>query len=146
MDCPDCDPGWAKNKRKLVRLLSKTGLAEDTDFLHCSLDLARRHSITLNMARNNGGMGLFPLFALFNHSCVPNAKFLVYPDANLAVQAQTRISKGQEIVVSLVQTLEPTWKRRARLMRDFMLACNCKRCSDPTELGSNLSALKVRKG
>ena len=63
------------------------------------------------------GTAFFPTFSLFQHSCISNAKFFIYPDNNLAIQAQRPISAGEEITVSRVQTLEPTWKRRAKLYR-----------------------------
>ena len=63
------------------------------------------------------GSAFFPIFSLVNHSCSSNAKFLVYPNHCIAVQAQDHISSGDEICASFVPTLEPTWKRRAMLYR-----------------------------
>ena len=52
-----------------------------------------------------------------SHSCRSNSKFIVYPSHKLAVLAQTAIDAGDEINVSRVPVLEPTWKRRAMLFR-----------------------------
>ena len=87
------------------------------------IDVLRRFSMTSSSLENVGergpgnGTAFFPIFSLFRHSCIANAKFFVYPDNNLAIQAQSPISAGEEITVSRVHTLEPTWKRRAKLYR-----------------------------
>ena len=52
-----------------------------------------------------------------SHSCRSNSKFIVYPSHKVAVLAQTAIDAGDEITVSRVPVLEPTWKRRAMLFR-----------------------------
>ncbi len=63
------------------------------------------------------GSLFFPLFSLTRHSCINNAKFMVYPNHCVAMQAQKEIKAGEEITVSYVHNLEPTWKRRAMLQR-----------------------------
>ena len=140
-DLAECS-GWDKSRRKLVKFLSRLCPDEDPECVDRTVQLIKRFSVS---TLNGYGIALFPIFALFQHSCICNAKFQVYPDHNLAVQAQTKIQKGQEITVSLANTLEPTWKRRARLVRDFQLSCRCQRCADPSELGANTSALKCSK-
>ena len=87
----------------------------------------------------------FPISSITNHHCSPNAKFLVYPNHCIAMQSQTLILSGQEIKVSYVPTLEPTWKRRGMLYRLRLDMCSCNRCEDPSEFDSNLSALKCQK-
>ena len=66
---------------------------------------------------NGNGSVFYPIFSLVSHICSPNAKFLVYPNHCMAMQAQRLIKSGEEISVSYVPTLEPTWKRRAMLYR-----------------------------
>ena len=57
--------------------ICQTGLVgeEDDDFLRRSLDLVRRNGISLRMHPH--ATALFPIFSLFNHACVPSAKFQV---------------------------------------------------------------------
>ena len=91
------------------------------------VDILRQHSLpslsstTVDSAPPGNGVAFFPIFSLIQHSCISNAKYFVYPDNNLAVQAQRPISAGEEITISRVHTLEPTWKRRARLYRCKMI-------------------------
>ena len=40
-----------------------------------------------------------PLFSTTKHHCSPNAKFIVYPNHCIAMQAQKLIPCGQEIMV-----------------------------------------------
>ena len=64
-----------------------------------------------------GARCFFPIFSLMSHSCRSNSKFIVYPSHKVAVLAQTAIAAGDEVTVSRVPVLEPTWKRRAMLFR-----------------------------
>ena len=83
-----------------------------------ALDMARSHCLDLSIGRATApDKILFPTLALLSHSCTPNAKFEIYPNRTVAVLAQTAIGKGEEINISLVPVLEPTWKRRARIYR-----------------------------
>ena len=96
---------------------------DDPDNIGKLIDVLRRFSMPSTPLETSGatlpgnGTVFFPIFSLFRHSCICNSKFFVYPDNNLAIQAQRPISAGEEITVSRVQTLEPTWKRRAKLYR-----------------------------
>ena len=102
---------------------SPTDEDEDADNIGKLIDILRRFSMpntsleTSSATIPGNGSAFFPIFSLFRHSCVSNSKFFVYPDNNLAIQAQRPIAAGEEITVSRVQTLEPTWKRRAKLYR-----------------------------
>eukprot|EP00094_Tigriopus_californicus_P009904 TCALIF_09550-PA protein Name:"Similar to msta Protein msta, isoform B (Drosophila melanogaster)" AED:0.04 eAED:0.05 QI:0/1/0/1/1/1/2/0/547 len=103
-----------------------------------TLDLVRTCSLITTEDRERA---LFPIFSQFSHSCISNCKFVVYPNKTLAVLSKTIIKAGDELTISLVPALEPTWKRRAKLYRDHLIECSCRRCRDPRELGTYLSAL-----
>lgn len=136
---------WTKDKKKMVKFIKKvinvsrensnskpkshelTSIEdddEDPDNIGKIIDILRRFSMASSQQSwysgatpPGSGTAFFPSFSLFQHSCISNAKFFIYPDNNLAIQAQRPISAGEEITVSRVQTLEPTWKRRAKLYR-----------------------------
>ena len=96
---------------------------DDPENIGKLVDVLRRFSMPSTSLETAGpmlpgnGTAFFPIFSLFRHSCISNSKFFIYPDNNLAIQAQSPISAGEEITVSRVHTLEPTWKRRAKLYR-----------------------------
>ena len=47
------------------------------------------------------GRGIFPVFAVCNHSCVANARFSLEPGAgaSIRVEAAREIAEGEEITV-----------------------------------------------
>ena len=114
------DELWAKKKTDIMNVVmnkvSVQPILQET--LSWILDLIRTHCINLKTSVGiQQGVAVFPIFSLFQHSCIRNSKFVVYPNNTLAVLAQTMIPMGEEITISLVNTMEPTWKRRARLYR-----------------------------
>jgi hypothetical protein len=56
-----------------------------------------------------------------------------------------KIEKGSEIYITYTHTLNPTLLRRDYLKQCKFFDCICSRCSDPTELGTNMSSLKCNK-
>ena len=61
------------------------------------------------------------------------------------IRAKRDIMAGESITLSYVDTLKPTPLRREQLHRDKKFWCECARCIDPTEFGSNCSALSCPK-
>jgi len=73
-------------------------------------------------------LGVFPLAAMINHSCMPNA-VRVYAGKNMVVHASTSILAGQEIVWSYVPPTMTFMDRRRSLKKTHGFICNCSRCS-----------------
>jgi len=98
------------------------------------------------MFGETNGRALFPMFSLINHSCTANAKHTLYiKNRRIAVQAQTEIKEGDEIVINYVPFIIGTIGRNKKLQKNWYFKCSCQRCSDPTENGSNLSSLRCPK-
>mmetsp|Transcript_20926 Transcript_20926/g.30821 ORF Transcript_20926/g.30821 Transcript_20926/m.30821 type:complete len:487 (+) Transcript_20926:95-1555(+) len=85
-------------------------------------------------------LGLYPLAAMINHSCAPNA-VRVYSCGNnftggsesdsnelMIVHASQPIREGEEIVWSYVPTSRPQPERRSALKQRFGFDCLCPRC------------------
>ncbi len=94
----------------------------------------------------------FPLVAMAAHDCVPNTFRCVDGRAERGadgfaqeLRAREDIKKGDSITISYADTLLPTPLRRANLARDKKFECGCKRCMDPTELGSHCGALRCEE-
>ncbi len=130
-----------KTEQKVVDLIKCLTNAEESE-IAWAVSIARQKCVD---TFDNRGSAFFPIFSLVEHACFPNAKFWVYQNHCIAMQAQKLIQAGEEIFVSFVPTLEPTWKRRAMLYRNRLKSCYCKRCEDPTEFGSFLSAMACGK-
>ena len=60
---------------------------------------------------------------------------------SLELRASELIKKGQEISNQYVKPDVGTVSRRLILRNKWHFLCDCSRCSDPSEFGSNLSAL-----
>lgn len=61
------------------------------------------------------------------------------------MRATINLKRGEEIFSSYTYALWPTIIRRDYLKESKYFDCKCKRCSDPTELGSHMSTLKCMK-
>lgn len=86
---------------------------------------------------------------LIEHSCVPNTKhtFKVNTDDKkllykITVKVVIPISRTGHISTMYSHALWGTQARRQHLKDTKYFLCKCQRCSDPTELGTYLSAMK----
>ncbi len=97
----------------------------------------------LNDANLPTGKGLYPIFAIMSHYCICNARYMINPKSfEMFVRARRPIRKGEEISVQYLSALYGNFKRRRKIRADWHFDCLCKRCSDPTECGSFISAIK----
>ena len=87
-------------------------------------------------------MGLYPNCSTFEHSCVANTKREFDSDHNLIVKASMDISKGEHVSTMYTKMLWGTAARQKSLLENKFFICHCRRCIDPTELGTYFSALK----
>jgi len=89
----------------------------------------------------NGAKVLHGSYMGLQHSCCPNTYSTLNPDLSLTVRASVHIRSGEAVTRSLVEPLLATQFRRRDLERVFLVDCTCKRCGDPTEMGTNLGGL-----
>ncbi|XP_011880733.1 PREDICTED: protein msta, isoform B-like isoform X2 [Vollenhovia emeryi] len=85
--------------------------------------------------------GLYPMGAFQNHCCVPNTRHHFDDQQRMHVSAALPIAAGEEITMSYTDLLWDTSSRRQFLKVTKRFSCNCNRCSDPLEFGSQLGAL-----
>ncbi len=105
--------------------------------LQCPVQNWRRH------VHHPHGKGLYPIFAIMSHYCVCNARYAVDPKTlSLHVRARRRIAPGEEISVQYLSALVGNLRRRRKIYREWHFECECRRCADPTECGSFISAVK----
>ncbi|XP_059471580.1 uncharacterized protein LOC132194369 isoform X2 [Neocloeon triangulifer] len=84
-------------------------------------------------------------FALLSHNCVPNTAHSIGADYKVRVRTTVPVKKGDELFITYTHTLQPTYARRQHLKLSKYFDCECARCADPEELGSNLSTIKCPK-
>lgn len=92
---------------------------------------------------------LYPTTYLIEHSCIPNTKHTFNQSPKdksdlyrITIKAVVPIQKGEHIATMYSHALWGTLARRQHLKDTKYFACKCPRCSDPTEMGTYLSAMK----
>jgi len=88
--------------------------------------------------------GLYPIAAMMEHSCRPNTKLRFTNSNSMVVKAAVDIKEGSNISNSYTKLLQGTKARRQLLEEERYFLCGCERCSDPSEFGTNFSALKCK--
>ncbi|XP_057655664.1 SET domain-containing protein SmydA-8-like [Diorhabda carinulata] len=93
-------------------------------------------------------MILYSNASLLEHNCIPNTMQIIDENDHFRVtfRAAMAIPKGEHITTMYTHILWSTAARRDHLMETKYFKCTCKRCQDPTELGTYLSALKCIAG
>jgi hypothetical protein len=81
------------------------------------------------------------------HSCAPNAETWIDSADNqyrLVIKAIQPIKIGEKISIDYGERYSylPTLERRTKLQELYGINCRCKRCRDPSELGSYISAVR----
>ena len=76
------------------------------------------------------GLGMFPLTAILNHSCSPNAVFFTNSNGEMQVDTIRPLEQGEQIFVSYVDLFAPKYERRGRLLETKHFWCECIRCLD----------------
>jgi hypothetical protein len=85
------------------------------------------------------GMGIYPLIAMANHSCRPNA--VVQFDGHRAnLRAIAPIEAGEEVLVSYIDLADTTQGRRKELAQGYFFTCQCVMCGP---VSSNTSSPSV---
>ena len=62
-------------------------------------------------------------------------------NSQIRVEARRSLKAGEEITVQYYTSYLGTHKRRRRLKSEWYFDCHCERCTDPTELGTMVSAV-----
>ncbi|XP_054267865.1 histone-lysine N-methyltransferase set-18-like isoform X1 [Macrosteles quadrilineatus] len=86
-------------------------------------------------------LAILPTASIMCHSCVPNTKH-TFRNTRVTVRAAVNIPKGQDVTLMYTHMLWTTQARREHLRNTKYFDCCCPRCSDPTELGTYINALR----
>ncbi|XP_074040747.1 SET domain-containing protein SmydA-8 [Leptinotarsa decemlineata] len=85
---------------------------------------------------------LYPTAYLMEHNCLPNTTYNFDNSYKITIKAALPIQSGEHISTMYTHCLWGTQARREHLRETKYFDCHCKRCVDPTELNTYLSALK----
>ena len=139
---------YDSNQKRIVNMLRNYFMI--IDFPPDQLDSSERgiHNVTgiidvngMEMRLENGeAIGIYPLFAMLEHSCTPNIKFSLNAKRQVIVKAAVDIKAEENLSIMYTNILWGTSARRDHLKTSKYFLCSCRRCADPTELGTHFSA------
>lgn len=93
---------------------------------------------------HNGAKAFHPTTLHMKHSCIPNCYMSVEADQSISVRASINIAKGEPVTRSLVDVMKCNLFRRRELEKAFFINCDCKRCQDGSEMGTNYGGLIIQ--
>ncbi|KAJ3060848.1 hypothetical protein HDU98_003192, partial [Podochytrium sp. JEL0797] len=134
-----CDPNWLACIQECAQDFHQHLPAEltlpvsDIVSLACRIN-SNSHGIIDPTGDTNGeiGVGMFPLVAMLNHSCVPNCSFVSSTHGKMIVRTLRPVDVGEELCVSYVDLCTPRDERRGKLLETKHFWCMCPRC-EPAE-------------
>ena len=86
------------------------------------------------------GRALYTQAALLNNSCVPNCRRR-FRGTEIMIETTRAVEAGEELNICYTGLLQPTRTRQTIFLQTKHFLCGCRRCGDPTELGSHLASL-----
>ena len=81
------------------------------------------------------GIGLYPGATMINHDCSANAA-CVFEGNVVSIRAMRKITCGEEITISYIDTGKSVEKRRKEIFSGFGFLCSCSLCSSDSMTGS----------
>jgi len=109
--------------------------------IHTALGICDTNALDINL-QDSTIQGLYPNFAMLEHSCTPNTKHTYINGRKVVLKAAVDIKEGEHLSTMYTHVLWGTYARREHLKNIKYFMCQCPRCSDPTELGTHFSALR----
>lgn len=120
------------------------------ELLHRICGIIDTNALEIRLPQGTELSALYAITCKMEHSCIPNTKHTSFafspPDRNdvykITIKAVVPILKNHHIATMYSHALWGTQARRQHLKDSKYFACKCQRCSDPTEIGTYLSAMK----
>ncbi|CAH0694740.1 unnamed protein product [Spodoptera exigua] len=119
------------------------------ELLHRICGIIDTNALEIRLPQGSELNALYAETYKMEHSCVPNTKHTFNLSAKdrkdlykITIKAVVPIVKDHHISTMYSHALWGTQARRQHLKDTKYFACKCPRCSDPTELGTYLSAMR----
>ncbi|CAG9864920.1 unnamed protein product [Phyllotreta striolata] len=107
----------------------------------CGILTVNSHEVPLT---NPPHIAIYEKTSMFEHNCSSNCSKTFTSKGNVVLVAGSRVNKGDNLSICYTDPLWGTANRRHHLNESKYFWCTCKRCSDPTELGTYFSALRCQ--
>ncbi|GAM21751.1 hypothetical protein SAMD00019534_049260 [Acytostelium subglobosum LB1] len=132
----DDEKNWVKTIQDQITRFKGADIIKSLDKAHPGVTLALLRKLAPNVKilkdeilQSQIGVGLFPSAALIKHSCVGNSNSYMDNYGMLVYRSNQDIKAGDEITNSYIDPLLPLVDRRAILIKDYNIYCQCKRCT-----------------
>lgn len=126
----------------ILRFFKLKNIFTEEDILRvCGILMVNGHEVPLT---NPPHVALYETTSMFEHNCSANCNKTFTDQGLVLIKAGTRIQKGDHLSICYTDPLWGTGNRRHHLYESKFFWCSCARCSDPTEFGTNFSALKCQ--
>ncbi|CAL8106863.1 unnamed protein product [Orchesella dallaii] len=121
--------------------------------VHKIVGIIEINALNISISQNVEVSGIFPTVSLMEHSCIPSVKYYLVPCSSekknktstffeLYCRSAVKLKSGDHLSVAYTNAMWNTEKRREFLKKEKHFWCDCVRCKDPWELGTNFSTLK----
>ncbi|XP_055693505.1 SET domain-containing protein SmydA-8-like [Lutzomyia longipalpis] len=87
-------------------------------------------------------VAIYATASFFEHCCCANVAKSFTDSGDVVFWAARNIKKDEHLSICYTDALWGTQARQEHLQQTKMFSCNCYRCMDVTELGTNFSAIK----
>lgn len=130
-------------------LYAKTFPEISPELVHKICGIIDTNALEIRLTEGTELLALFTNTCIMEHSCIPNTRhnFDMKPQDKenlykITLKVVVPVQKEQHITTMYSHALWGTQARRQHLREAKYFSCRCERCSDPTELGTYLSAMK----
>lgn len=117
--------------------------------IHRMCGIIDTNALEIRLPQGSELLALYTNTCIMEHSCIPNTKHTFNYSNNkkedlykITVKVTVPVLKDTHITTMYSHALWGTQARRQHLKETKYFACKCPRCSDPTELGTYLSAMR----
>lgn len=117
----------------------------DVDNVHHVRGVIVTNSVNTQNSTGVTLRGLYSTVSLLNHSCHPTVTLRSDKSHTLFIRTAVDVHKGEPLLFSYVQPMEPVWARQQDLKDVYYFSCRCTRCEDPSELNTYFSSPKCSK-
>lgn len=150
---------WALHEKYIIKPLLASNLNESLPNLSLNHELLQKLCAILDMitfevrgARDvtldSGNDPSFVLRGIYRHSlllvqsCIANSFLTIDAEFTIKLYAGQDIAKGKTISYNNAIVMLGTKERREQLQKLKHILCKCRRCLDPSELGTYMSSIK----
>ncbi|XP_065368686.1 SET domain-containing protein SmydA-8-like [Calliphora vicina] len=142
-------PIWLYYSKNAIQPILQSGILNylsyasqiNEEFLQCLCGFIDVNSFEIRAPDVGSMKGVYVKGALLSHDCMANTCIAIDDKYCMKIYANRAIEAGEIVTNCYTNILLNTAERRKILREGKYFHCTCKRCEDPTELGSHMSTL-----